>query len=80
MIINITNGITPRRWLNQANPGLDRADLVTHRPRLDSDLEQLIQLIPFADDAVFQERFRAVKRDNKELRLARSSRNMWVST
>ena len=69
-IVNITNGISPRRWLKQANPGL--AGLITEAigPQWASDLDQLRELVPLADDAVFRERFRAVKLTNKE-RLAR---------
>ncbi|MBI5462823.1 MAG: glycogen/starch/alpha-glucan phosphorylase [Gammaproteobacteria bacterium] len=68
-IINITNGVTPRRWVNQANPGLSK--LVSSRIRHDwiGDLGEIEQLAPFADDAAFRAEFRAVKRDNK-LRLA----------
>jgi starch phosphorylase len=69
-IINITNGVTPRRWVNQANPGLTK--LISSRIRHDwlGDLSEIVQLTPFADDAAFRAEFRAVKRDNK-LRLAR---------
>jgi starch phosphorylase len=65
-IINKTNGITPRRWLNQANPGL--AALIGERigRGWTSDLDQLKKLIPLAGDAGFQEQFRAAKRANKE--------------
>jgi len=65
-IVNMTNGITPRRWLNQANPRL--AELITSRIGRDwvKDLSQLKKLIPFADDAGFRNEFAAVKRANKE--------------
>ena len=63
---NKTNGITPRRWLKLANPGL--ADLITETIGDDwiKDLDQLARLEPRADDAGFQERFRRVKLANKE--------------
>jgi starch phosphorylase len=62
----ITNGITPRRWLNQANR--DLAKLITESigPGWVTDLERLGQLAPMADDAEFRARFRAVKSANKE--------------
>jgi glycogen phosphorylase len=65
-IINMTNGITPRRWLNQANPLL--AALITSRIGGDwlKDLTQLRRLIPLAEDAQFREEFAAVKRANKQ--------------
>ena len=52
-IINMTNGITPRRWLNQANPLL--SELITSRigDGWIKDLNQLQRLIPLADDAQF---------------------------
>ncbi|MEW6352818.1 MAG: glycogen/starch/alpha-glucan phosphorylase [Pseudomonadota bacterium] len=65
-IINITNGITPRRWLNQANPRL--ADLISARIGSAWITEQgeLKKLIAHADDPAFRAAFRAVKRANKE--------------
>ena len=65
-IINITNGVTPRRWINQANPALAR--LIASRIRHDwiGNLAEIEQLEPFADDATFRTDFRAVKRANKE--------------
>ena len=50
-ILNMTNGITPRRWLNQANP--DLAALITSRIGNGwvRDLDQLRKLTPLADDA-----------------------------
>jgi starch phosphorylase len=65
-IVNMTNGITPRRWLNQANPRL--AGLITSRIGRDwvKDLSQLKRLIPFADDAEFRKEFAVVKRANKQ--------------
>ena len=64
-IINMTNGITPRRWLNQANPRL--SELITSRIGAGwlKDLSQLKRLIPLADDASFRKEFAAVKNANK---------------
>jgi starch phosphorylase len=64
-IQNKTNGITPRRWLQQANPGL--ALLITDAigEGWTRDLEQLERLVPWAEDAAFREQWAAVKRVNK---------------
>jgi starch phosphorylase len=68
-IINMTNGITPRRWLNQSNPHL--AELISSKIGKDwiKDLSQLKQLIPFVKDAAFCKQFADIKRANK-VRLA----------
>lgn len=62
---NKTNGITPRRWLAQANPAL--SSLIDSRigPDWRRDLDQLAQLRDIADDAEFQNAFRLVKQQNK---------------
>jgi len=63
---NKTNGITPRRWLLKANPGL--SDLITAKlGNMDwaRDLDLLRGLEPLAKDPVFQKEFMAVKRANK---------------
>jgi len=69
-LTNITNGITPRLWLNQANPGL--SGLITSRIGKGwiTDLSELRELTKLADDKGFHAEFRAVKHANKE-RLAR---------
>ncbi|HWP41871.1 MAG TPA: glycogen/starch/alpha-glucan phosphorylase [Blastocatellia bacterium] len=63
---NKTNGVTQRRWLLKANPGL--AALITESigDGWITDLDRLRALEPFADDPGFQERFREIKRENKE--------------
>ena len=63
--INITNGITPRRWLNQANPSLSALISEAIGPDWVRDLSQLSRLRPFADDPSFRDRFREVKQANK---------------
>jgi starch phosphorylase len=67
---NKTNGVTPRRWLHQANPLLSALITRTIGDRWIADLDRLRELEPHASDASFQREFMAVKRANKE-RLAR---------
>jgi len=64
-IVNVTNGITPRRWLHQANPGL--AALITSHVGAGwvRDLSLLAHLRPLADDPAFRRKFRDVKHANK---------------
>ncbi|MFZ2662983.1 MAG: glycogen/starch/alpha-glucan phosphorylase [Rhodoferax sp.] len=66
---NITNGVTPRRWLAQANPGLSALldDTLGKAWRL--DLTQLKRLEGVLGDAAFADKFMAIKRANK-VRLA----------
>ncbi|EHJ48339.1 glycogen/starch/alpha-glucan phosphorylase [Solidesulfovibrio carbinoliphilus subsp. oakridgensis] len=67
---NVTNGITPRRWLLQTNPTLSR--LITDHigPDWATDLTRLTDLVPLAGDPAFRQAWRLAKRDNKK-RLAR---------
>lgn len=73
-IINKTNGITPRRWLHEANPNLTQllkryigTDWVT-------ELSQLKKLMPLVDDEEFCNEFQAIKHSNK-LKLAAYIKN-----
>jgi starch phosphorylase len=64
--LNITNGVTPRRWIALSNPRL--AELITNR--IGSDWirhteEEIVKLEAFVDDPGFQEEWREVKRNNK---------------
>ena len=63
--INVTNGITPRRWLNQCNPRL--TELIASRIGFGfvRDLSELKKLAAYAGDAEFRKEFRAVKQANK---------------
>ncbi|CAM2067021.1 Alpha-1,4 glucan phosphorylase [Sulfidibacter corallicola] len=63
---NKTNGVTQRRWLLKANPGL--ADLITKKIGDDwiVDATKLKDLEPFAEDPDFQSAFRKIKLRNKE--------------
>ncbi|HOG50836.1 MAG TPA: glycogen/starch/alpha-glucan family phosphorylase, partial [Lentisphaeria bacterium] len=64
--LNITNGITQRRWLLNANPRL--AELITSRigDKWITDLQELRKLEAFVDDDDFLNAFQAIKRANKE--------------
>ena len=62
---NKTNGVTPRRWLNQANPKLSNLITDAIGDGWITDLSALQQLEAFSQDASFVESFAAVKRDNK---------------
>lgn len=63
---NVTNGVTPRRFIGLANPRLSA--LITEGLGTDrwmSNLEMLEGLVPLADDDEFVRRFAKVKHDNK---------------
>ena len=62
---NVTNGVTPRRFIRLANPRL--SDLITDSIGVGwlTDLERLHELEPFAEDEDFREAFRKVKTANK---------------
>jgi glycogen phosphorylase len=63
---NMTNGVTPRRWLAHANPGL--AGLLDRSigARWRRDLGALRALLPHADSGAFRDEFMQIKRANKE--------------
>ena len=62
---NVTNGVTPRRFVALSNPGLTK--LIASRIGDDwiRDLNQLRKLEAFADDPEFQQQWREVKLANK---------------
>ncbi len=64
-INNKTNGITPRRWLQQCNPALTALIREAIGDGFCDDAEKLPALAAHADDAAFRERFAAMKRSNK---------------
>jgi glycogen phosphorylase len=67
---NVTNGITPRRWLLQANPPLSGLITEAIGPDWVRDLSRLKELIPLAEDQEFRRAFAEAKTENKK-RLAR---------
>jgi starch phosphorylase len=62
---NITNGVTPRRFLGLANPGLTALITEAIGDGWLRDLDRLRGLEALADDAAFQERWHEVKHANK---------------
>ena len=62
---NITNGVTPRRWLLQANPALSSLITEAIGPGWECELSRLKGLIPLAGDAQFRRDFADAKLQNK---------------
>ena len=62
---NVTNGVTPRRFLRLANPGLSALITDAIGDGWVTDLERLRELEPFAEDAAFRASFAEVKAGNK---------------
>ena len=64
--VNVTNGITPRRWLKKANPEL--AEEITARigDEWVKDLDLLKGIEKFKDDKEFQKTVHRIKQDNKK--------------
>jgi starch phosphorylase len=67
--VNVTNGITPRRWLNQCNPDLTALLTKVIGTGFQRDLDKLKLITPLAEDKAFRKAFREVKLANK-VRLA----------
>ena len=62
---NVTNGVTPRRFVRMANPQLSELINDTIGSGWVTDLERLKELEPYADDPEFRARFREIKAWNK---------------
>jgi starch phosphorylase len=64
--VNVTNGVTPRRWIVLSNPKLSA--LISNKigDRWIANLEEELQRIaPWAEDSAFQQAWQAIKADNK---------------
>ncbi len=68
---NVTNGVTPRRWLMQANPGFSALLDETLGEGWRTDLGELAKLKKKAGQAKLQKAFLAVKQANKDKLAAR---------
>lgn len=68
-IINITNGITQRRWLLQANQRLSNHINSTIGEKWITDLYELKKLLSYVDNKVFRTKWSKIKKENK-IRLA----------
>jgi len=62
---NKTNGVTPRRWLLLANPALAHTIKEAIGDGWITNLDQLENLKPFAEDKGFRDAFRKAKRESK---------------
>lgn len=62
----ITNGITQRRWLALANPGLAKLMSDTLKEDFAADYTVFEKLLPYADDKAFRKKYAQVKLQNKK--------------
>lgn len=63
---NVTNGITPRRWLKECNPALATLIDDTIGRGWVTELDKLKALEPYAEQADFRRQFQQIKSDNKQ--------------
>ncbi len=65
-LTNVTNGVTPRRWLKACNPKL--SDLISQKigDNWPLNLNELDKLSAFANNKTFQNQFMRVKQQNKD--------------
>jgi starch phosphorylase len=63
---NVTNGVTPRRFIRLANPSLSTIITDALGPGWVTDLDRLAELEPYAEDEDFRQSFRASKETNKK--------------
>ncbi|MBK9121097.1 MAG: glycogen/starch/alpha-glucan phosphorylase [Phycisphaerales bacterium] len=64
--LNVTNGVTPRRWVLACNPDLSRLIKARLGPGWVRELAELRKLAPLADDPSFRAEVRAAKRACKD--------------
>ncbi|MDR1438231.1 MAG: glycogen/starch/alpha-glucan phosphorylase [Puniceicoccales bacterium] len=62
---NVTNGVTPRRWINSANPRLAELLNKTIGEQWILELDDLKKLEPYANDLEFRNEFARIKIQNK---------------
>lgn len=65
-ILNVTNGVTPRRWLKLANPPLSSLITDTVGEGWETDLDRLSGLADHVDDPAFLQAFGETKRQAKQ--------------
>ena len=66
-IVNVTNGVTPRRWLWNCNPELSGLITSVLGDGWVGDLDQIARLKDYAEDSAFLDEFALAKRKNKEI-------------
>jgi glycogen phosphorylase len=76
---NKTNGVTPRRWLLKANPGLSALITEAIGDGWITDLDQLRGIEKFAEDKGFRDRLRKIKDANKAVLVDYIRRELGVS-
>jgi starch phosphorylase len=64
-VVNVTNGVSPRRFVVLSNPGLTKLITDAIGNTWPGQLDELRKLEPFANDAAFREQFGNVKLENK---------------
>ncbi len=65
-IVNVTNGISFRRWLFDANPALTQLLVEVVGPEIYDDPAAMEKLVPLADDTALHDRLRAIRRGAKQ--------------
>ncbi len=63
---NVTNGVTPRRFMVLSNPGLTKLINDSIGDKWPGKLNEMKKLEEFANDSAFREKFRKVKLENKK--------------
>ncbi len=76
---NVTNGVTPRRWLMQANPSLSAVIDRNIGKKWRQDLTELARLRPLAADDKLGREFFSAKRESKERLAALIRRNLGIA-
>lgn len=64
---NVTNGVSPRRFMLRSNPGLGKLITEAIGDKWPAKLDELKKLEPLANDVAFEDKFKAVKLENKKL-------------